>query len=333
MVLGRPAHGDQRFAFGAMAALCCALAALLLLTALLTGIGADEFAPVLAGYSMLSLWAALIVCAVAQGVAFFTPGRWRPDLRAGWLLVAILLSGITLPLFELFKQLVLPARGFPFDPAVAAADRILFLGNDAWQASHAVFGTVGATRFFDAAYAIWLPLMFAFPAVMVMAFANVRLRTRLLTSWLASWVLIASVGAWIFGSAGPCYYNSLVGPHAGFKALENQLANLSAAALADGQGIAALDFQAMLLRQMKAGELVSAGGISAMPSMHVAMATLFAIAAFRFSRTLGWIFAAYAVIIWIGSVHLGWHYAFDGIAGAAMMAGVWHLSGKLVPHS
>jgi hypothetical protein len=33
------------------------------------------------------------------------------------------------------------------------------------------------------------------------------------------------------------------------------------------------------------------------------------------------------MLIWIASIHLGWHYASDGLLGAAMMAGLWVLSG------
>ncbi len=325
---GQPVE-DQRFAVLAIGSLCLCLVALIVLVSALSG-GADQIGPILASYAMLALWAALIVCGLAQFVAVLTPGRWRPDLRAGWLLLAMLLSGITLPLFQTFKQLILPARGFPLDPALAAADRFLFFGYDGWEVTHALFGSVAMTKLFDAAYAVWLPMMFLFPAVMVMGFADIRIRARFLSCWLAAWVLIASVAAWVFGSAGPCYYNALVGPHAGFDRMNQSLAGIASAAQAGGQTIAALDFQTMLLRQMHRGDFVSAGGISAMPSMHVAMATLFAIAAFRFARPLGWIFTAYAITIWIGSIHLGWHYALDGIVGAAMMITVWHASGKIV---
>ncbi len=330
---GRDFPREQRFAVGAMASICGALILLILITRLLTGVHAATFAPVLASYSMLALWAGIIVCAVAQLVAVFTPGRWRPDFRAGWLVVAMLLSGVTLPLFQLFKQVVLPLRGFPLDPVLATLERQILFGHDAWEITHALFGSVRATQLFDACYAIWLPLMFAFPPVIVMAIANVRLRARLLACWLASWVVIASLGAWLLGSAGPIYYNALVGPNPGFAALQIELARLGAAAQANGQVIAAIDFQAMLLRQMQSGALASAGGISAMPSMHVAMATLMAIAAFRFVRPVGFVFATYAVLIWIGSIHLGWHYAIDGVVGAAMMLGLWALTGRIVPQS
>lgn len=50
-------------------------------------------------------------------------------------------------------------------------------------------------------------------------------------------------------------------------------------------------------------------GISAFPSMHVAMAVLFALYATRRSRLAGLLMWAFAAIIMVGSVVLGWHYA------------------------
>src|SRR3546814_5985014 len=55
-----------------------------------------------------------------------------------------------------------------------------------------------------------------------------------------------------------------------------------------------------------------------MPSVHNGLAALFAIAAFRLWRPLGWVVAAYAALIWVGSIHLGWHYAIDGMVSIAM---------------
>ncbi len=312
-----------------MAALSCVLLIFGGLIVAIAGAQDIRYGPTLAGFMMLSLWAGLLISAIAQCVAVATPGRWRLDVRAMWVMIAVCATGITLPLFELFKQHILPARGFPLDPYVAAIDRFLFGGNDAWTATHALFGSVSATLFFDRVYALWLPMMFAFPMVAVMGARDERLRVRLLGCWLASWVLIAGLGAWIFGSAGPCYYNALVGADAGFAALNTQLAQLASAAHAQGQVIAALDFQALLLAGHGNEGLLPAGGISAMPSMHVAMATLFALGGYQISRVLGWCLAVYALLIWIGSVHLGWHYATDGLAGGAMMVVLWHFSGKV----
>jgi TRAP-type C4-dicarboxylate transport system permease small subunit len=64
-------------------------------------------------------------------------------------------------------------------------------------------------------------------------------------------------------------------------------------------------------------------GISAMPSLHNAIAVLYALMAFRFGKIAGWIFTTYAIIIFIGSIHLGWHYAVDGIFSAIGMWAIW----------
>ena len=75
------------------------------------------------------------------------------------------------------------------------------------------------------------------------------------------------------------------------------------------------------------------GGISAMPSMHNAQATLFAAAGYRVSRRLGHVMLAYAAIIFVGSIHLGWHYAIDGIAGALLALFIWWIAGMVVKRS
>ncbi|MBW2186739.1 MAG: phosphatase PAP2 family protein [Deltaproteobacteria bacterium] len=57
-----------------------------------------------------------------------------------------------------------------------------------------------------------------------------------------------------------------------------------------------------------------------MPSMHVATSTLFALLGWRSNRALGIILTIFLVIIMIGSIHLGWHYAIDGYVA---IIGTW----------
>lgn len=315
--------GETRFARRAFAGLALLLALGAAPVLAWPGVRQEHVNPVLAAFGMLALWAGLGVALIAQLAASMRARAWRLELRAVWLLAAMLITGLTVPLFEIFKQQILPERGFPLDPALAAIDRLMFFGRDGWHVTHALFGNVSATLFFDRCYAIWLPLMFAFPVLAVVAIADVRVRARLLGCWLMSWLLIGSLAAWALGSAGPIYYNALVAPNASFAELQNALAALAAAAHAKGQVIAAIDFQALLLSEHSRPGLAPAGGISAMPSMHVAMAVLFAIGSFHAARWLGWLMSAYALAIWIGSVHLGWHYAIDGLVGAAMMGLLW----------
>ncbi|RST31122.1 hypothetical protein HMF7854_09940 [Sphingomonas ginkgonis] len=63
-----------------------------------------------------------------------------------------------------------------------------------------------------------------------------------------------------------------------------------------------------------------------MPPMHVAFATPLAIAGWRLNRVSGLLLTGYALVIWIGSIHFGWHYCVDGLVAATLMLGIWSLS-------
>jgi membrane-associated phospholipid phosphatase len=71
------------------------------------------------------------------------------------------------------------------------------------------------------------------------------------------------------------------------------------------------------------GEWGPFGGISAMPSVHLSMATLFVWLAFEVRKWLGWVFVGYLALIQIGSVILGWHYAVDGYLGILLASMIW----------
>lgn len=75
---------------------------------------------------------------------------------------------------------------------------------------------------------------------------------------------------------------------------------------------------------------ISTEGISAMPSMHVAMATLFCIAGFQTNRLLGFAYGLFLCLIIVGSVQLGWHYAVDGYVSIVLVLVLWRLTGELM---
>ena len=85
--------------------------------------------------------------------------------------------------------------------------------------------------------------------------------------------------------------------------------------------LVAVELQAMLLDgYQNSGGL---GGISAMPSMHLATSWLMAFQAFRYTRALGWTMVAFAIMIQVSSVLLGWHYAIDGYFGFLVALVCW----------
>lgn len=277
-----------------------------------------------------------IAAAVILFVALIATTVWivRPDVRDNietrlfWLLVAGSMAWLTFPAFGMFKQVILPPRGFLWDHSLAHIGRMLF-GVSPWQVTHSVFGSLSATRFLDSVYSLWLIVIFAFPMVVAVAFDDSRVRFRLIFSWFSAWVGIGTLAAWVFASAGPVYFNALVGHDANYAALQLRLAGLEHLAEAQGHPLAALEFQPILLHAFRLRDYSLAGGISAMPSMHVALATLLVIGGFKRNRLWGLAFTTYALLIWIASIHFGWHYFVDGPVAALMMVALWKTSAPL----
>lgn len=295
----------------------------------LSGVPVGALVGVVLMFEPLATATILFVALVALALWIVRPEtRDRIESRLFWLLVAGSMAWLTFPLFGMFKQVVLPLRGFLWDRSLAHIGRML-LGISPWQITHQLFGSLPATRFLDSIYSLWLILIFVFPMVVAVAVGEPRVRFRLIFSWFAAWVLIGTLAAWVFASAGPVYYNALVGHDANYAALQLRLAGLERLAVAQGRPLAALQFQPILLDAFRLRNYAPAGGISAMPSMHVALATLLVIGGFRRNRLWGGLLAIYALLIWIASIHFGWHYFIDGPVAALMMVGLWKATAPL----
>lgn len=253
-------------------------------------------------------------------------GRWERD-RFASLFWPPLLFAMLMASFNAFKQMILPAAGFALDPAFAAADKMLFLGNDPWRVTHFMLGSPDTTWLVDRAYHAWfVPMSVGVLLCAWLPASTYRLRNQYLLSYVAIWIGIGSLLAFLMPSAGPCYYENFHGSYPSFAELN---ARLVAAQSAAGANLTALANQAGLLRMFGGDSLAVGAGISAMPSVHNGLAVLFAIAAWRVNKWLGALLGAYAVLIWIGSIHLGWHYAIDGLLAAALTFVIWWAAGRL----
>lgn len=253
--------------------------------------------------------------------------RWRRDrmLSLVWppLLFATLMAS-----FNAFKQMVLPVAGFGYDGAFAAFDRMLFLGHDPWTVTHLLLGGRWQTMILDSLYEGWFAPMTLGVAVCAFLTADAfRLRTQYLLSYMGVWILIGSVVAFALPSAGPCFTGALLPGADRYAGLMSQLAKVGAET---GGGLVSLQNQERLLTMHGSETLTIGAGISAMPSVHNALAVLFALAAWRLNRMAGLVMAGYALLIWIGSIHLGWHYACDGIVAAILTVAIWRASGRIV---
>ena len=258
----------------------------------------------------------------------FFAHRWAAD-RCLSIVTPPLTVTILLCTFNIYKQLELPTAGFQAEPYLANVDQRLF-GADAWMITHYLFSSPWVTEALDLAYHAWfLPMTLG---VVLCSFARPGspLAWRYLMSYVLLWIILGTVVAYLVPASGPCFYQYFQ-PDAGrFTQLTSLLGQQDQFIRAHGlHGLRAVEYQHLLLHDFRSSSLALGAGISAMPSLHNAMAVLFACAAYHADRRTGRLFAGYAVLIWIGSIHLGWHYAIDGIVAAALTVAIWTLTGVL----
>lgn len=227
-----------------------------------------------------------------------------------------------------FKEIVLSHVPFRYDALFEAADRSFFLGHDPWRVTHAVFSQPWMTMVMDFAYYAWfVPMALCIVACSVLPRARYVLQAQYIFTYMFVWIGLGSIAAWLLPAAGPCFYNDYVGHSANYAALMSHLHAIDQSL--GGDVIEALNKQEYLRSSFNDRVLAIGGGISAMPSVHNALATLFALAASSVSRRFGWLAVLYAGLIWIGSIHLGWHYAIDGIVSILLTCLVWSATGRV----
>lgn len=281
-------------------------------------------------YLMLPLVSVSIVWGVIRVAEKIAGHRFAVvHARGQWMLATAIATSSVIPVYGLFKQYVLKARGFPMDAALAEIDRFFLFGFDAWEITHHLFPSIWATILLDRAYGFWLPILMFCPVLWAALVADPIVRARLIACWIGVWVFVGGLAAWLLASAGPMYYPHFIGPDASFSALHDQIVAQGQLAREAGNIVATPIGHILLMKRYETGIYMPGFGISAMPSVHVSMSVMFAIGGFVLRRWIGWALALYAAIIWLGSIHLGWHYAADGIVGAALTIGMWKASAHI----
>jgi hypothetical protein len=225
--------------------------------------------------------------------------------------------------FTFLKTMIPVLHAYEWDPAFAALDRALHGGVDPWRILHGWLGHPRITMALNVLYNLWFFVMYAVTFWQVFQMEDPRTRNQYLMTFVALWAFLGTFLATVFASVGPCFYDRLFEDAGRFEPL---MAYLRASA--ETHAVWAVATQDRLWNAYVEGGLELGSGISAMPSLHVATATLFSLVGFRKSRVLGTALAAYAFFIFVGSIHLGWHYAVDGYVSVVSTCLIWALVGR-----
>lgn len=242
--------------------------------------------------------------------------RITPRLIAG----ALLFSAMALfyGAFTTVKSMLPALTPFSRDVGLADLDTWLHGGHDPWRLLQPLLGRHGITRFLQVLYLPgWTLALFGFTGTVAVSRRLSPVRAQFFWTYLLLWPLLGNLVAAAVMTAGPAYYGLVTGDGSRFEGLMSYLS------FSQGLPDSSVDVQKDLWTAYADGLSTMGSGISAFPSMHVAMATLFALVARRIDPWLSAVFAGFALLILAASVHLGWHYALDGYASILATVAIW----------
>ncbi|WP_162925200.1 phosphatase PAP2 family protein [Aurantiacibacter odishensis] len=240
-------------------------------------------------------------------------------LRALPLLLAVALF---MPTFSAMKSAIPLFNEFAWDSEFIAWDAAIH-GTDPWRLLQPVLGFPVATALLALAYHVWVLLIYPGSVYFAVYVRDDRLVLRYFTAFFLIWFLLGIALATWLASVGPVFLEPILGDprfleQTGYLVRANEVVP-----------IMVLPVQEQLLAGYEAGLHGLGRGITAMPSMHVALAFLFWIAARQINQTFGRVMLGFMLIVLIGSVHLAYHYAVDGYVSVVLTLIVWKASALL----
>jgi hypothetical protein len=240
--------------------------------------------------------------------------------RGACAVLVLLLYTLLSHTFGAFKRAIPALQPFYLDPWLVAADRKLHFGHDPWRILHPLLAHPPITIALQNLYTFGWFIPLAGLLFLVAWSGDRAFRLQVLLTLVLAWILLGTVLAVAFSSVGPCFYQLLTGNDY-YAPLMAYLRDVGA-----HYDLPALSVQEMLWNGHLRGGLGELG-ISAMPSMHLAMSSLVALTAWKANRWLGVVMSIVTCLILLGSIHLAWHYAVDGYFSIVAILLLWSACG------
>lgn len=229
--------------------------------------------------------------------------------------VAMTVVNATIMMFVNLKQFIPAINERLYDSPLWRLDNTLHFGFDPAVVVSELAQEYGLLPWLDRAYLLFYPAQVIVPLVFLVAKPLRPQRGRLFFAYCLLWMLGGAMYvAW--PTLGPIYYRSSrfwleQAPYATY--LQDMLIRDYVRFRTDPS------FYTVKLYQ----------GVAALPSLHVGVLALFAIATTRWraASAVLWLLTA---VTFVGSLALGWHYAVDGYAGALLALVSWVVACLLV---
>ena len=241
--------------------------------------------------------------------------RWRGKGLRHRLALPLVAAPIFMAAFVTLKSAATMTLPYNWDRLLTDLDYNLF-GVDPWIPLHVALNNGIIPDMLEFAYVGWQLLL---PATMasVAIWMKPREVTQFYTAMFLTWIMAGVFAAALMHSAGPVF------AYIFDDELGSRFEPLSASLLYALDGDSHIrNVHKLLALSVGDAEVGRGGGISAMPSVHVAVTIIFLMAVWhrRYWRIAA---AFYAAVIWLGSVYFGYHYVTDGPVAAAIALACW----------
>src|SRR3712207_1944794 len=249
------------------------------------------------------------------------PGTVREVVRDRWglphLTFALVGLGawyVTYASFRNLKSFVPFVNLHLWDDTLEDIDRVLFLGHNPVEVTHALFGTGLAAEFFSFLYIAWIVFV---PASLVVALVWSR------NSAAGAWYVTAVAVDWVLGAL-VYYLVPSLGPIYARPELFTDLPRTDVTGLQEMM----MEERSEVLVNPFTTEAVQT--IAAFASLHVGICVTMCVMAELLRlhwgvRVFLWVFLALTIPC---TVYLGWHYAVDAVGGAVLGVGGGWVAGK-----
>ncbi len=218
--------------------------------------------------------------------------------------------------FTILKTTMPMITPFWADPLMVKLDNLLHFGVDPWVLTHRLTEWIPIKYVINIYYNAWLLPAMYLPVLLAMFDTDAARTKRFILLYIFTWVGLGNLFALGFLSAGPVYFDRLYGGDY-FATL---LSGLEQAQITTS-GVGRLIDHLWVAYESGAQQVGS--GISAFPSVHVGMATVFSLYLFERHRYFLPLSIGIASTYQFLSVYQGWHYAVDGYFSILVIVGLW----------
>lgn len=221
--------------------------------------------------------------------------------------LGIAAMSVSLCLFSAVKSIIYKIDPFSWDPFLYELDKFIHFGFTPQSLLEPLYHLPYFTRTVEFIYVSWIPLFYAYVCWWLLHKPGTPGRAELMISFILIWVLFGNVMALAFSSAGPVFFDLAHPDRTDPYAVERQIFYLSS-----GIDSLTVRLQAILADlSVRKDDQVRVTGISAFPSVHIAINTLLVVHAFYYDRPAFWWLLTTAIAVIISCLMLLWHYAVD----------------------